>query len=416
VTDAQIWRMKRRPELVRLFETQVYGRSPARPAKMSFKPVVADRQALQGKATRKEVAILLEGREDGPRIELLVYVPNAAAKPVPVFLGLNYFGNQSVNSDPSITISKRWMRSSREMGIEDNRATEASRGRHASRWPLELALDRGYAVATFYYGDIEPDHAEGWRDGIRGQMSRVSGKSIGPEEWGAIGAWAWGLSRALDYLETDPDVDGRRVTVFGHSRHGKTALWAGAQDERFALIVSNDSGEGGASIARRNFGERIADLVRAFPHWFCGNYARYVDREPALPVDAHMLLALSAPRPAYVASAVDDRWADPRGEFLAAKHAEPAWKLFGLGGVGVEEMPAVDQPVGRTVGYHVRTGGHDITAYDWARFLDFADRNLKGTRPSRLVPERRTRLSRLESRRYGKYRGQSWPRPGGKPV
>jgi hypothetical protein len=272
-------------------------------------------------------------------------------------------------------MSKRWMRPTREMGIENNRATEKSRGKHASRWPLELAVGRGYAVATFYYGDIEPDHRDGWRDGIRGDLARSTGRPYAADDWGAIAAWAWGLSRALDHLETDPDIDAKRVAVFGHSRHGKTALWAGAQDERFAITISNDSGEGGASIARRTYGERVSDLVRAVPYWFCGNYAHFVDRESEMPIDSHMLVALSAPRPAYIASAVEDRWADPLGEFLAGKHAAPAWKLFGLEGLGVTEQPPLDQPVGRTIGYHVRAGDHDITAYDWKQFLDFADRH-----------------------------------------
>jgi len=268
------------------------------------------------------------------------------------------------------------MRPTREMGITNNLATEASRGKHASRWPLDRIIERGYAVATYYYGDVEPDHREGWREGIRARLGGNPVRSGHGDDWGAIAAWAWGLSRALDYLETIPEVDARRVAVFGHSRHGKTALWAGAQDERFALTISNDSGEGGASIARRTYGERVDDLVRAVPYWFCPNYARFVGRENELPVDAHMLIALAAPRPVYVASAIGDQWADPRGEFLAARHATPAWHLFGKKGLESAEMPAPDQPVGDQVGYHVRTGDHDITAYDWEQFMNFADRHL----------------------------------------
>lgn len=381
VKSSAVWREKRRPELLHLFETQIYGRAPGRPAGMTFHPGIVNRNALQGRATRKEILIRLQGRADGPQIQLMLYVPNTAGKPVPAMLGLNYFGNQSVHPDSGITMSRRWMRPAREMGIENNHATEASRGKHASRWPLELALQRGYAVATFYYGDIEPDHREGWRDGIRGDVARSSGRAIGSEDWGAIAAWAWGLSRALDYLETDPDIDAKHVAVFGHSRHGKTALWAGAQDERFALAISNDSGEGGASLARRTYGERTSDLVRAVPYWFCGNYARYADREAEMPVDAHMLLALTAPRPVYIASAVEDRWADPFGEFLAAKHASPVWRLFDRVGLGVTELPRLDQSVGQSVGYHVRTGNHDITAYDWRQFLDFADQQWGKPKP-----------------------------------
>ncbi|MBM3823183.1 MAG: acetylxylan esterase [Verrucomicrobia bacterium] len=379
VTHEADWRNRRRPELLSLFEKHIYGTAPGRPATLSWKTGLTDTNALGGLATRKEIAVFLDGRPDGPRLDLLLYLPNGAVSPAPAFLGLNYYGNQSVHSDPRITASSRWMRPARKMGIENHRATEATRGKHASRWPLERALSRGYAVATYYYGDIEPDHRDGWKDGIRGFYASKSGRDPGPEDWGAIAAWAWGLSRSLDVLESEPRIDSKKVVVFGHSRHGKTALWAGARDERFAITISNDSGEGGASLARREYGERVRDLVRAVPYWFCGNYARFTDQEHQMPVDAHQLIALTAPRPAYVASATEDRWADPLGEFLAAVHASPAWRLFGKTGLVETNPPAPDQSVGASVGYHQRTGAHDITAFDWKLFLDFADRHFGRT-------------------------------------
>ena len=378
VADAETWKSRRRPEVLRLFEEHVFGRSANRPEEIAFRIASLDAGALGGKATRKEITVFLTGKRGGPKMELLLYVPNAMRKPVPIFLGLNFYGNHGVSPDPGITLSRQWMRPNHQMGVVDNRATEASRGCTAHRWQVEKVLDRGYALATVYYGDIEPDFPGGWKQGLRGVLSPQGDKTeFKPDDWGAIGAWAWGLSRAMDYLDQEPVVDAKRVAVLGHSRLGKTALWAGAQDERFAIVISNNSGEGGASLVRRRFGEAIHHSVSMVPYWYCQRYRQFAWHEGDLPVDAHMLVALIAPRPVYVASATTDLWADPRGEFLAAKHAEPVYRMLGRAGLGVDEMPPPDKSVGDFIGYHVRTGDHDVTAFDWEQYLDFADRHFE---------------------------------------
>jgi len=375
VKDANTWRSRRRPEILRLFEESVYGRSPGKPDGVKVETVEVEPRALGGAATRKQARILLTGRADGAALDLLVYLPNPRQGPSPVFLGLNFGGNHTVHEDPAIRLAKGWV--AKDEGAADHRTTDAARGRDAGSWPIETILSRGYGFATAYYGDLEPDHTEGLKDSVRTRFGPGAGGKLSPGDWGAIGAWAWGLRRALDYLETDREVDAKRVALMGHSRLGKTALWAGAQDERFALVISNESGEGGAALARRRFGETVASITRAFPHWFAGRFKEYSDREATLPVDSHMLLALMAPRPLYVASAQEDQWADPRGEFLAAKAAEPVYGLLGKDGLGVLEMPAPDTPIGGTIGYHVRRGPHGLTAYDWQQYLAFADRHLR---------------------------------------
>lgn len=359
---------KRRAGLLQLFAENVYGKTPTTPVRLRFQTTQTDSNALNGLAIRKQVSIFFADYPQLPPIDVLLYIPKAAKKPVPAFLGLNFCGNHCVTAEADIPLSTRWM-SNVDGVVINNRATEKARSTQATRWPVDTILQRGYAVVTAYYGDIEPDYPQGWHSGIRS----VLGDTTRANNWGAIGAWAWGMSRMLDYLQTEPAIDANRVIAIGHSRIGKAALWAGAQDSRFAAVVSNESGEGGAALSRRWYGETVERINTSFPHWFDGNYKNYNKRVADLPVDQHELLALIAPRPLYVASADGDQWSDPKGEFLGAMHTEPIYQLYGKTALGTTTFPTVNQPIGQTVRYHNRTGKHDVTDYDWQQYLRFAD-------------------------------------------
>ncbi len=375
VTDADVWSTKRRPELLQLFTKEIYGRTPlGKPEGMHFEVDSIDISALNGTATRKEVTIYFTPGKEGPAIHLPIYQPKGISSAA--FLGLNFYGNHTVNADPGITISDKWIPSGAP-GVVNNKATDASRGSDASKWMIEEVIERGYASVTVYCGDLCPDNPDGLKEGINGWKSKTGTEDREGEAWGAIGVWAWGLSRALDYIETDPSFDARRVMVHGHSRLGKAALWAGAKDQRFAMVISNESGCGGAALSKRLHGEKVADINGKFPHWFCKNFRNYNGKEETLPVDQHQLLALVAPRPLYVSSAEEDDWADPRGEFLAVKAAEPVYALFKQKGPASEDIPEVNKPAGSALRYHIRTGTHDMTTYDWAYYLKFADRWIK---------------------------------------
>ena len=380
VRTAQNWTDIRRPELLKSFTELMFGKAPPAPQKVDWRVVSEKKDALGGLAIRKEIEVVLADQPKPVVMTMLLYIPRSQA-PAPVFWGLNFRGNHAITAEPDVALNPNW-NTDKAIGVVNHRATDEARGTNARRWPLEDILRRGYAVATAYYGDIDPDFDDGFQNGIHPAFYREGQTAPAPDEWGTIAAWAWGLSRGLDVLEQEPLVDARHVAVLGHSRLGKTALWAGASDPRFAMVISNDSGCGGASLSRRNFGESIARLNKTFPYWMCGNFKQFSDRETELPFDQHELIALIAPRPVCIGSAEQDLWADPKGEFLSGRYADPVYRLLGTTGMGgkapPEEMPAVGHPlIAGPISYHIRAGKHDLILEDWEVYLDMGDRYLK---------------------------------------
>jgi len=373
VKSAKMWEKKQRPQLLRLFEEEVYGKIPAGLKMTGFRIIEESEETPYPNGRRKQVEMLLKKGEREIAVQLLIYLPKDKAK-APLFLGYNFYGNHTVTTDPKVIISGSWSRNNPSLGVSNNTMTEQSRGASTERWPVQLILDAGYGVATLYYGDVDPDRDD-FSDGVHPFGYKEGESQPGPTGWGAISAWAWGLSQALDYLETDPMVEASKVVVIGHSRLGKTALWAGALDQRFAIVISNNSGCGGAALSRRKFGETVERINTAFPHWFCDNFNKYSRNENNLPVYQHELIALIAPRPVYIASAEKDLWADPKGEYLAGHYASPVYALYGLKALPSPEMPLLNQPVMNQVGYHIREGVHNITAYDWKQYILFSDKH-----------------------------------------
>ena len=372
------WFNNRRPYLLSLFENQMYGSTPDNTdVRWEFIKSSEYRNALEGKAIKKEIVIRIMRGTQFRDLWLLIYLPTGQSDPIPVFLGLNFNGNHTILNDASITITPNWIDENNRLKRFAPGNVDQSRGAAASRWPVGEIISRGYGVATIFCGDMDPDYDDGFQNGIHPLFFADGQGMPDKNEWGSIGAWAWGLSRAIDYFENDPEIDATRVAVFGHSRLGKTALWAGATDQRIALTISNNSGCGGAALSIRRQGETVEKINSGFPHWFCDNFLQYNEREDQLPVDQHMLIALIAPRPVYIASAEQDLWADPIGEYLSAYYAQPAYELVGKS-TGLEpELPVINDPKkDGIIGYHIRTGGHDVTNYDWEQFLDFADKHL----------------------------------------
>jgi hypothetical protein len=365
VRDARTWDRSRRPEIVRLFEENQYGRSPGRPPGMSFDVFDKGTPALNGKAIRRQVTVYFSKDKTGPKMDLLLYLPASASKPVPVLLNLSFSANSSTVDDTGVKPGEIW-------GKEKKRIPVPPGARMGRIDPVRL-LDAGFGFATVYYGDIDPDFAEGLPHGVRALHLKPGQDKPAAGEWGAISAWAWGLSRAMDYLETDKGVDSKRVAILGVSRLGKTVMWAGAHDTRFAMVIASCSGEGGAALSRRNYGETVAHLTAPtrYPYQFCANYGQYAERVNQFPVDANLLVSLIAPRPLLLQTGDKDFWSDPKGEFLAAVAAGPVYRLLGAKDLGTDQMPPAGTPLMNTLGFIMHAGGHGTIPSDWDVFLKF---------------------------------------------
>jgi hypothetical protein len=364
ITDPESWFNKRRPELIRLFEENQFGRTPGRPPGMSFDVFDKGTPALDGKAIRKQVTVYFSPDRSGPKMDLLMYLPANARGPVPLLLNLSFFANAANVSDPGVRLTEVW-----GPGKKRVPATRST----TNRLNVEPFLAAGIGVATVYYADIDPDFLGGVPMGVRSLFLKPGQTEPAPDEWGSVSAWAWGMSRALDYLETDPAVDAKRVALTGASRLGKTVLWAGARDPRFAMIIASVSGEGGAALSRRNYGETVAHLTAPsrYPYQFAANYGRFANKAGDMPMDSHELISLIAPRPLLLQTGDQDFWSDPKGEFLAAVAAEPVYRLFGEEGPATTQMPAAGQPILHPLGYVMHSGGHGVFPADWPVFLKF---------------------------------------------
>lgn len=357
ITTSQEWEQDRRPEILSLLADQEYGLTPEGDYKAIYEVIATNPNALEGKATCKQVKITFTNGQIEHPVIICMYLPKQNQGKSPVFLAYNFKGNQSVNNDPNIIPT-----------------SEAERGSDQGSWAIDKIIAAGYGLVTAGYNQFFLDKNNGYQTSVFRLFGINDQKDVSDNGGQALSAWAWGLSRIMDYLETDSEVDSDKVALMGHSRLGKATVWAGANDTRFAIVISNNSGCGGAALSKRCFGETVGRITKSFPYWFCKNFNSYADNEQVLPFDQHELLALVAPRPLYVASAEEDLWADPKGEFLSAKYASDVYKLYGYEGISADEMPQINTPIMNRVGYHIRTGKHAVTDYDWEQYIEFANK------------------------------------------
>lgn len=382
VTTPEQWREQRRPEIFKLIEENMFGRSPGRPDQLHVDVFDKGTPALDGKAIRKQVTIFFTDRRDEQYVDVLIYLPANAPGPVPLLLTIGWSPNGTVISDPGVKPGRQWDR-------RETKRVPADTSRPGfGRLNAALAIERGYGIATFNYNDVEPDALDALSHGVRALYLKPGQAGPADDEWGAIAAWGWAVSRMVDYLETDPDVDAKKIAITGASRLGKTVLWAGARDERIACVIASVSGEGGAAISRRDYGEKISHLVAPtrFPYWYAKNLQSWADRMHEAPWDSHMLLALIAPRPLLLHTGSADKFSDPYGEWIAAREASPVYELLGAQGVTQYAMPDEETLMPTTLGWYMHKGGHGVPASVWPVFYDYLDIHFKGVAPPTTQP------------------------------
>ena len=376
VASAEQWKSGRVPELKALFQNYEYGILPP-PSPVEAKVEREDRAALGGKATLREITLSL-ARPEGARIHLLLITPNQRTRPAAVFLGLSFNGNQALVSDPAVRIPE---------GIKpkNGQTPDQTRSSEIDAWAVDQSIDRGYAVATFWNGDVVPDDKAA-AEAVLAKLRPADHVERQPADCATIAAWAWSLHRAIDYLVTVPELDPHRIALVGHSRNGKTAILAGAFDERVALIVPSQAGCGGTAPCRvskelsnpgvdgRSIVETVQRINTSFPHWFCGNFKAFNEETERLPFDQHCLIALCAPRPVLMSCATDDRWSNPPGQFAMLRAADPAYRLATGEGIDATEMPEEGRLLSTRLGYYIRPGKHSMTRADWKVWLDYADK------------------------------------------
>jgi len=367
------WEIIRRPEIIKYYEENIYGKRPEFSPEIRYELKLNDTVEVDKiKAIHREVIITFFLNGDSLKINVTLFFPFPKHNPR-IFLGLNFYGNQTISFDTSILLTNSYVENNKAFGISKNRANHDSRGKSAYRWPIGLILKSGYGLASAYYGDFDPDYDDGFKNGIHGL---VSGRNLKrkPNEWAALSAWAWGLSQIQTFIESDADLKNSKVIVLGHSRLGKAALWAGATDKRFDMVISNNSGCGGATQFKRKAGEDIATINKKFSHWFCQNFRKFNNREDSLLIDQQMLISLVAPRPVYIASAEQDQNADPIGEYTSICLAQKVYQLYNPEISFPCVIPKINKAfLAKPIGYHVRQGKHDILEQDWQCFINAAD-------------------------------------------